>query len=140
MHSSRLWLCVAKLCLCAAPAVAAGNLIETVDRFDHLHAEPASHAVRDLRLSSGHLEVVFSSGNATVVRAGAETVGMLVQGVGSAEYRSVDPIEFPLTLRNLGKATSLTPEKKEGAVRIRAAVSRVLWLNGGEAGPPLPAG
>jgi hypothetical protein len=140
MHSSRLWLCVAKLCLCAAPAVAAGNLIETVDRFDHLHAEPASHAVRDLRLSSGHLEVVFSSGNATVVRAGAETVGMLVQGVGSAEYRSVDPIEFPLTLRNLGKATSLTPEKKEGAIRVRAAVSRVLWLSGGEAGPRLAAG
>lgn len=143
MQRFRFAFAVGELSLCAAAALAAEaapNLIDTVGRFEHLHVGLASGAVRNLRLTSGHLEVTFSSGNAALVAAGNDPVGVLVEGAGSAEYRSVDAIEWPLVVNNVRKASSLSAEKTDGGIRIRAAVSRVLWLVAGQPPPELPAG
>src|ERR1700687_4527407 len=82
------------------------NLGETIERWEHLHVE-TPYKVSNLRLTSGNLTVTLSTGPASVVRAGDESVGLFLSGVGSLEYRSVDPIEFPLLIHNLRTATSL---------------------------------
>ena len=139
MRTRRAGLFAAEVLLAAASAAApAGNLTERVHALEHLTSETASHPVQNLRLESGHLSVVFSSGNAAVVRAGGEPLGLLILGSGTVEYRSVDAIEFPLVLHNVAKASSLSAEKAEGSVRIRGSVSRVLWLSAGRPLPELP--
>jgi hypothetical protein len=131
-----LFLAAASLRAFPAAAVQAEhNLAEMVERFESLRVEPSFADVSDLRLASGHITLVCKSGRASLVRAGDETVGMFFQGSGALEYQSADPVEFPLTLFNVRKATGLTAEKGEKSVTIRDTFTRLLWL---AAGRPLP--
>lgn len=122
----------------ASAAPGEPSLTELVERFETLHIDPASVPVTNLQVSSGHLKLLWKSGSASLVRAGEETVGIFFQGSGSLEYRSEDPIEFPLTAFNVRKATSLSVEKSEKALTIRDGFTDVLWLSGGGALPELP--
>ncbi len=138
-------LAAAVLLACGAAAGAAAelsehNLSETIERFESLRLDSSSAPVSDLRLTSGHLVLLCKSGNASLVRAGDETVGIFFEGTGSLEYRSVDPIEFPVVVFNLKKGTSLSPERKETSLTIRDGFERVLFLSAGLPLPTLPAG
>jgi hypothetical protein len=131
-----LFLAAASLGSLSAAVPAERSVAETVERFENLKVEPSFAEVSDLRLTSGHLTLVCKSGRASLVRAGDETVGVFFQGNGTLEYQSADPVEFPLTLFNVRKATSLTAEKLEKSVAIRDTFTRVLWLTSGR---PLPS-
>src|SRR5216683_4132649 len=60
----------------AAAALSEHNLSETIECFENLRAGPRSAAVKDLRLTSGHLDLVLKTGCVTPVRAGEDTVGL----------------------------------------------------------------
>src|ERR1700738_3050127 len=89
---------LASLCLAlsASPASAATpNLAETIERFDHLRVGDAV-AVTNLRLGEEHFECILRSGSAAPVKAGEEVVGLFLEGDGTMDYLSVEPIEAPV--------------------------------------------
>lgn len=131
------WALFATLAATALPAAtpAPPNLSETIERFESLRAGSSSAAVKDLRLTCGHLDLVLRTGNATPIRAGEETVGFFFQGTGSLDYRSVDPVEFPVMAFNVRKNTSLAAEKGDKTLRVRDYFERLVWLSS----TPLPA-
>jgi hypothetical protein len=127
----------------ARGASAAGNerhLGETVERFESLHVDPVSSPVSDFKVTSGHLTLTCKSGSATWIRAGDAVVGVFVQGSGSLEYRSEDPIEFPAVLFNVKKATGLATEKTDTAVVLRDSFEHVLFMTAGRPMLELPVG
>ncbi len=134
---------VSALALSVLTSVAPGgsadaDLAETIDRFETLRLSGSgSVPVRNLPLTSGHLTLLLKSGNAALVRAGNEIVGLFFEGQGDLEYRSADPIEFPAMTYNLKKASSLAFEKGS-ALTVRDRFERVLWLAAGTPLPELP--
>jgi hypothetical protein len=141
MQGFRAGVLAAGLSLAAAAApVGPGQsgLTELVKRFETPHIDPASVAITNLQARSGHLSVLMKSGNASLVRAGDEVVGFFFHGNGALEYRSEDPIEFPLMVYNARKASSLSVEKSEKALTIRDGFTDVLWLSSGGPLPDLP--
>jgi hypothetical protein len=140
MHSrtSALLLAASLGNLPAAVAPAEHNLAETIERFESLRVESSSAPVSDLRLTSGHLTLVCRSGNASLVQAGDEVVGVFFEGSGALEYQTVDPIEFPLTSFNVRKATSLSARMGDRSLTIKDGFSQVLWLAAGQPLPKLP--
>jgi hypothetical protein len=128
--------------LACRPAGAAGesDLLATGRRFEALKVGASSVPVRDLRIDCGHVAMTLKSGNATPVRAGDEIVGLFFEGVGAMEYRSVDPIEFPISLFEVKRATGLTAERSGKDLVIRDAFQRLLWLSAGRPLPDLPGG
>jgi Peptidase family M1 domain len=134
---------VSALALSVLTSVAPGgsadaDLAETIDRFETLRLSGSgSVPVRNLPLTSGHLTLLLKSGNAALVRAGNEIVGLFFEGQGDLEYRSADPIEFPAMTYNLKKASSLAFEKG-AALTVRDRFERVLWLAAGTPLPELP--
>jgi hypothetical protein len=104
-----------------------GGLRETVERFDHLRVG-AAVAVRDFRLTAGHMECVLETGRAAPVLAGDEIVGLFFEGRSRMEYVSVDPLEEPVVVFDARKGTSLRPERTERGVTLRDRPDRVLWL------------
>lgn len=131
------------LCFPAAvlpAATASTDLAAQVEQFEAIRVGVSSIPVKDLRLQSGHLNVMLRSGSATPVRAGEEVVGLFFCGSGSLEYQSVDPIEFPVMAFNVRKASSLSVEKAEKSQTIRDSFENVLWLFAGQPLPELPGG
>jgi len=124
----------------ALAAVPERNLAETVERFETLRVEETSSPVSAWKLTSGHLALTCKSGSAARVKAGDAVVGVFFQGTGALEYRSEDPVEFPVVLFNVKKATGLAAEKTEKAVVLRDSFERVLFLTAGRPMPELPAG
>ena len=126
--------------LFAAAAVSPGqtepSLTDLVNRYDELAVGGDSAAVSNLRLSAGHLSVVLASGQATSVRAGTDVVGLYFRGKGSFEYRSVDPIEFPVMTHNLRRSSSIPATKSADALTVQESFDEVLWLTSGH---PVPA-
>ncbi len=116
------------------------GLAGEAERFDALRVGAGSLPVKDLRLTSGHLNLLLKSGSVTPVRAGSELVGLFFQGSGSLEYQSVDPIEFPVMAFNIRKASGLTAEKAEKTLTVRDSFERLLWLSLGKPLPELPGG
>ena len=94
--------------------------------------------VRGLRLSVGHAKLTLTGGDAAYVVAGGETVGIFFRGEGTAEYVSVDPVEFPVLSWNVRKNTGLKPDTEGKSVTIRDGFREVLWLTGGVPLPALP--
>jgi hypothetical protein len=127
----------------AAPVARAApgqpDLTGLANRFETLRIDSTSVPVSNLQASSGHLKVLLKSGHANVVRAGEEAVGIFFHGSGSFEYRSEDPIEFPLTSFNTRNATDLSVEKGERALTIRDTFTDILWLSSGGPLPELAA-
>jgi len=127
----------------ALASVSAGQarlpLGETVERLKNLRVSSGSGPVNDLRLASGNLEVVLKSGRIASVRAGEEVVGLFFEGDGAFEYRSVDPIEFPVLDFNLKKGTSLKARPVEKGRSVGDGLSRLLWLGAGRALPGIEA-
>ena len=123
-------------------SAAAGDedLAQTVDRFEALRVGSASVPVRDVRLASGHLTLVLKSGSATPVLAGREIVGLFFYGQGALEYRSADPVEFPIMAFNARKASGLSTEKGDKVLIVRDSFERVLWLSAAAPLPELPGG
>jgi hypothetical protein len=118
-------------CLMLA-SVASGDsvpsLSEMVSRFEDLRVGAASAPVADLPLSSGHMSLLLRSGRASAVRAGADVVGLFFEGSGALEYRSVDPVEFPVLAFNLRKGPGLSLERGEKSATVRDRFERLLWL------------
>jgi hypothetical protein len=96
-----------------------------------------SAPVNELELSAGHLSLVLS-GRVAPVRAGGEVVGFFFRGRGSFEYRSVDPIEFPVMTFNLRKGSSLEPVKSGSALTVRDTFEEALWISTSQALPAAP--
>jgi hypothetical protein len=122
----------------AAPGDA--GIAQTVNRFDRLGVGKASVPVHDLPLAAGHLALVLKSGNAAPVFSGREIVGLFFEGQGALEYRSADPIEFPVMAFNARKASSLSTEKGDKVLIVRDSFKRVLWVSAGAPLPEVPGG
>lgn len=121
-----------------AAAPAAPGLVEVIDRFEKLQVGNESAPVANMRLTSGHLECVLSSGRAGLVKAGQEVVGLFFEGSGTMEYVSVDPIEAPVVTYVSKKSSGLSPEKTDKGVRLKDRFTKLLWLVAGEPVPELP--
>jgi hypothetical protein len=130
------WALLAALAATALPAATSGpaNLSETIERFENLRAGSRSAAVKDLHVTCGHLDLVLRNGNVAPIRAGEEIVGFFFQGAGSVDYRSADPIEFPVMSYNVRKNTGLALEKGEKTLAVRDLFQRLIWISSA----PLP--
>jgi hypothetical protein len=110
---------------------------EVVKGFETPRMDPETLNVTNVHLQSGHLSVVLKLGHVGLLRAGSETVGFFFHGNGSLEYRSEDPIEFPLVTFNARKASTLTPTASDKAVTISDDFTDMVWLGAGEPVPDL---
>lgn len=124
----------------AARLSAADSDFQDVRRFDSLTIGSSSIPVHDLPLSSGHLTLTLRSGSVAPVRAGEEVVGLYFEGTGAMEYRSDDPVEFPVADWENRKTAGLPMERSAKALVFRDAFQRVLWLSAGKPLPDLPGG
>jgi hypothetical protein len=138
----------AALVLAAVPAAALGqpapagdaDIAHLVAMYEKVSVPASSVLVEDVRLAAGHLTLVLKSGSAAPVVSGSKVVGLFFEGQGAIEYRSEDPVEFPVMAFNLRKASSLTAERSDKALTVRDGFQRVLWLAAGRALPALPGG
>jgi len=120
------------LCAVARRAQAADrDLAEAVGRFDMLRVGGASAVPRDARLAFGHLSLALASGRAAPVFAGSELVGIFFEGRGALEYRSSDPVEFPVVAYNARKASGPSVDRGEKTLTLRDRIEHVLWLSAG---------
>ena len=129
--------------LAAGASLAAGPEPEaagSLRRFDALRVGASSAAVKDLKLEAGHAIVTLKSGQIAPVRAGEEVIGLFFQGTGALEYRSVDPVEFPIASFEARKATGLSPERSGSQLVLRDTFTTMLWLSAGRPLPELPGG
>src|SRR5258708_1028143 len=92
---------------------------EVLNPGSSLSLQGPAHHVQDVRLSSGHVTLVLTSGNAAPVVAGSEVVGLFFRGQGSLEYVSVDPVEFPIVSYNTRKNTGLKAVSEGNTLVIR---------------------
>jgi hypothetical protein len=126
--------------LAARSAVAqapADGLVSAVERYEKLQVAGEAARADNLRLASGHLACLLSSGSIAYVKAGDEIVGVFFQGNGSVEYVTENPIEFPVATFVAKKNTGLSPEKTDRGLRFRDRFTTLLWLVSGEAVPKL---
>ncbi|HYK42173.1 MAG TPA: hypothetical protein VE007_07255, partial [Thermoanaerobaculia bacterium] len=112
---------------------------EDLRHFDSLHVTASSAAVRDFVLTSGRATMTLKSGSVTPVRAGDEVVGLYFEGAGTLEYRSEDPVEFPVAERLNRKTAGLAAEKSPRALIFRDTFDHLTWLASGRPIPELPA-
>src|SRR5512141_1514056 len=129
--------------LAAGCSLAAGPEREaaaSLRRFDALKVGVSSVAVKDLKLEAGHAIVTLRSGQIAPVRAGEEVIGLFFQGAGALEYRSVDPVEFPISTFEARKTTGLSPERSGSTLVLRDTFATMLWLSAGRPIPELPGG
>ncbi len=120
-----------------AAEISADHLVPIIERYEKLQVAAESSRASDVRLVSGHLACLLTSGSLAYVKAGEEVVGVFFQGNGSLEYVSEDPIEFPVVSFVARKNTSLTPEKTDKGLRFRDRFTTLLWLVTGDAVPKL---
>lgn len=123
-----------------APFRAAGAAPEDVRRFGGLTVGTSSIPVRDIPLSSGHLTIRLQSGSVAPVRAGDEIVGLFFEGTGTMEYRSDDPVEFPVAEWENRKTAGLPVLRSAKELLFRDGFERILWVSAGKALPELPGG
>ncbi len=133
---------VAVCLLCAAairPAGAQPAFPEAFKRWSELSVAGSVSTVDHLRVASGRLTLVLTSGRAAPVLAGATPVGIFFQGVGALEYASTDPVELPIVSYNVRKNTDLEATPTGPTLVIRDSFDELLLLVGGEALPSLPS-
>ena len=126
----------------AATPLAAGEsappgLVATVGRFQKLRVDDQSAAVSNLRLAHEHLVCQVSAGRASYVKAGDEIVGLFVEGSGTVEYVSADPIEAPVIVYVAKKSTSLSTARTDAGTAVRDRFTKLLWLASGDKAPEL---
>lgn len=97
-----------------------------------------SRPVRGVRLVAGHARLTLASGDAALVVAGRETVGIFFRGEGTLDYVSVDPVEAPVLSWNVRKNSGLKPDVEGRSVTLRDRFTEVLWLAGGVPLPLVP--
>ena len=124
----------------AQPSRTETTFSKVLKQWSELSLEGQGRPVQGLRLSSGHVTLVLTQGNAAPVLAGDEVVGVFFRGQGTLEYVSADPVEFPIVTYNVRKNTNLALTSSEKALTIRDTFEEVLWLAGGVALPTLPEG
>ncbi len=124
----------------AARLLAAESDFQDVRRFDSLTVGSSAIPVRDLALSSGHLSLTLKTGAVAPVRAGEEVVGLYFEGTGTMEYKSDDPVEFPVDEWENRKTAGLPMQRSATELVFRDGFERVLWLSAGKALPDLPGG
>ena len=135
--------------LAAAAAISAAAVVrslgaatadpaEDLRRFDALRVGASSAPVRDLVLTSGRATLTLKSGSAAPVQAGEEVVGLYFEGAGTFEYRSEDPVEFPVAERLNRRTAGLTVEKSGKALVFRDTFDHLTWIASGRPLPDLP--
>jgi peptidase M1-like protein len=112
---------------------------EDLRRFEALRVDASSAPVRDLILTSGRATMTLKSGSVAPVHAGGEVVGLYFEGVGTLEYRSEDPVEFPVAERMNRKSAGLAVEKTGKALVFRDSFDHLTWIASGRPLPDLPA-
>ena len=122
----------------ARPARADATFPQLVEQWSVLTLAGPPHPVEGLRLSAGHLTLTLVRGDAILVLAGDQVVGLFFRGQGTLEHLSVDPVEAPIVSYNVRKNTGLTLASEGKALRIRDRFEEVLWLAGAGALPALP--
>lgn len=111
-----------------SPLMAAESLKNTIAAYDGMTLG-ASSSVSDVKLSSGHMTFHLSSGTATPVVAGDETVGLFFAGQGTYEYLSKDPVEAAAVKSNAKRASKLTATVRDGALVIGDSFTELLYIH-----------
>jgi aminopeptidase N len=129
-----------QLAMSAAAAGAQTAFPELVKQWLEPSLQSPSQSVENVKLSAGHVSLVLVKGQAAPVLVGGEVVGLFFRGIGSLEYFSGDPVEFPIVSYNVDKNTSLKVVKEAKQLAIRDTFEEVLWLAAGAELPVLSAG
>ena len=122
----------------ARPARSDSTFPQLVEQWSVLTLAGPPHPVEGLRLSAGHLTLTLARGDAILVLAGDQVVGLFFRGQGTLEHLSADPIEAPVVSYNVKKNTGLTLAPEGKTLRIRGSFEEVLWLTEAGALPALP--
>jgi hypothetical protein len=131
-----LFILVALACLPASAAtLTAAGVVETLDHPTLGKSSPVSGA----NIEIGHMKITLSTGSAAPVMAGGEQIGIFFKGNGSYEYRSSDPVETPVMLTNLKRATALKGEQNGATVTVRDTFTD-LYLRTAAHQPPALSG
>ena len=129
---------VSGLVSAARPARSDPTFPQLIEQWSVLTLAGPPHPVEGLRLSTGHLTLTLVRGDAILVLAGDQVVGLFFRGQGTLEHVSVDPVEGPVVSYNVRKNTGLTLAPEGKALRIRGSFEEVLWLAEARALPALP--
>lgn len=129
---------VSGLVSAARPARTDSTFPQLIEQWSVLTLAGPPHPVEGLRLSAGHLTLTLVRGDAILVLAGDQVVGLFFRGQGTLEHLSADPVEAPVVSYNVKKNTGLTLAPEGKTLRIRGGFEEVLWLTEPGALPALP--
>jgi hypothetical protein len=118
------------------PLSAAESLKTTIAAYDGMTIGQAK-PVANVTLTSGHMTFTLTSGHASPVVVGDETVGLFFAGNGTYTLVSNDPSEAAVVKHNVKKVSDLTLAEKSGAVTVSDAFSSLLYIRPGAKLPGL---